>query len=81
MNLPICDAMVAAALDSAANPEGLPVLVVGTDDEGVARIAAPMVAARLHPGRSIGDVLHVERLDSARWEVVVRDMGLRRPPK
>jgi hypothetical protein len=61
----------------AANPQGVSVLVV-TPNEGIARHVAPMLADRLHPGRTWGEILHVEWAPaSGGWEVVVRDRGPR----
>lgn len=54
----------------AAVPEGVSVLVL-TDDESVARQVAPMLAMRLYPDMTFGEVLHIEQVDDAH-EVVLR---------
>lgn len=63
--------------DAAENPEGLEVPVVGTDDERLVRQAAPMVARRLFPDRSLGEVLWLERIAEGIWTAVVEDRGAR----
>jgi len=52
-------------------------VVVGTDDEQVARNVGPLVAHAVRPERRWGEVLHVERTYFG-WEVVVQDHGARR---
>lgn len=45
--------------------------------EELARQVGPLLAERLEPSRRWGRVLHVERIDSDRFEVVVEDRGSR----
>lgn len=60
---------------AADHPEGVSVLVV-TPDEKMARLAGPMLARRLYPGRTFGKVLHVEWMGSrGGFEVVVREFN------
>lgn len=50
-------------------PEAVSVFVV-TDDEAMARLAGPRLAALLWPGRRYGEALHVERAEGG-FEVAV----------
>lgn len=64
----VCAAIIEDAEDQPV--EGIAVLVV-TADEATAREVGPLLAARLHPGRRFGAVLHTEPIGDA-TEVVVR---------
>jgi len=50
-------------------------VVVGTDQEQVARRLGPMIANTLSPKRRWGAVLHCAKTDYG-WEVVVEDLGV-----
>lgn len=67
--------LLADMAEAAAHPEGTEVLVVGTDSPEAASKVAPMLARVLLPGRTFGDVLHIEPGPSGTWAVVVRDIG------
>lgn len=70
----IMDTLTAGMAHAAANPEAIEVLVV-TESEDMARLAGPMLARILHPGRRFGEVLHAEPAESG-WAVAVRDLGI-----
>jgi len=66
----ITAALVEEATESASEPEGVSFLVL-TENEAQARSCAPLLARRLHPERTFGDILHVERVPRG-FEVVLR---------
>lgn len=66
----ICAAVIEDAEALRAEPEGLPLLVL-TDDEATARKVAPMMGEACYPGRSFGDVLHVEPLPGERYGLTI----------
>lgn len=69
----ICDRLATEAEARHADPEAVEVTVVSCP-EALAREVAPLLAARLFPGRTFGEVLHIEPA-VAGWHVAVRDLG------
>jgi len=69
----ITSAIAEEAQERASEPEGHSFLVL-TDDDAVAREVAPLMAQRLYPDRSFGEVIHSEPVtyDGPAIEVVLR---------
>jgi hypothetical protein len=80
----LANVLTGIVADGGFTAEGYDLIVV-TDDLTAALAVAPTLAARLHPDRRFGEVLHHEQCGGAEgdhapahWHIVVRDLGPQR---